>query len=100
MKIFLGQINTTVGALSSNASLIHNAYEQGVKAGADVVMVPELAVTGYPPLDLLDRDVFISAALETRDALAKATGKTALIFGCITRSEAWCGKPLHNTAVV
>ncbi|MDQ6799331.1 MAG: NAD+ synthase [Acidobacteriota bacterium] len=100
MKIFIGQINPTVGAITANAELIKNAYDQGVRAGADLVMVTELAVTGYPPRDLLDREVFVSAALETRDALAKMTGKTALLFGCITRNDNWCGKPLHNTAVL
>jgi len=100
MKIFIGQINPTVGALSSNAELIRRAYDDGVRAGADVVMVPELAVVGYPPLDLLDRTVFVDAALAVRDQLAAMTGDTALIFGCVTRNESWCGKPFHNTAVV
>ena len=100
MKIYIGQINPTVGALQSNAELIRRAYDDGVKAGADVVMVPELAVTGYPPRDLIDRQIFVTAALEVRDALAAMTGTTALVFGCITRNEGWCGKPLHNTAVV
>jgi NAD+ synthetase len=100
MKIFIGQINPTVGALSSNAELIRNAYDHGVRAGADLVMVTELAVTGYPPRDLLDREVFVNTALEVRDALASMTGKTALLFGCVTRNENWCGKPLHNTAVL
>ncbi len=100
MKIYIGQINPTVGALSSNAEMIERVYSAGVKAGADVVMVPELAVTGYPPLDLLDREVFIAAALEKRDALAKMTGPTALLFGCITRNEGWCGKPVHNSAIL
>src|SRR5712692_1749479 len=100
MKIFIGQLNPTVGAVSTNAELITNAYEQGVRAGADLVMVPELAVTGYPPRDLLDREVFIDAALEVRDALVAATSRTALLFGCITRSETWCGKPLHNSAIL
>ncbi|HEY2323957.1 MAG TPA: NAD+ synthase [Thermoanaerobaculia bacterium] len=100
MKIYIGQINPTVGALNTNAGLIRKAYDDGVRAGADVVMVPELAVTGYPPRDLIDRPIFVSAALEVRDALAAMTGNTALIFGCITRNEGWCGKPLHNTAMV
>src|SRR3954447_18280700 len=100
MKIFIGQINPTVGALAANAEPIRRAYDDGVKAGADIVMVPELAVTGYPPRDLLDREVFVRAALDTRDALASMTGKVPLIFGCITRNTYWCGKPLHNTAVV
>ena len=100
MKIFIAQLNPTVGALSSNAELIRNAYDLGVSAGADLVMVTELAVTGYPPRDLLDREVFINAALEVRDALVSQTGKTALLFGCITRNKSWCGKPLHNTAIL
>lgn len=100
MRIYIGQINPTVGAIRSNAELIRGAYENGVKAGADVVMVPELAVTGYPPRDLLDREVFVSAALEVRDSLAAMTGAVPLIFGCITRNASWCGKPLHNAAIV
>ncbi len=100
MRVFIGQINPTIGALSGNAELIRRAYDQGVRAGADVVMVPELAVVGYPPRDLLDRTVFIDAALQVRDSLAAMTGETALIFGCIARNESWCGKPLHNSAVV
>ena len=100
MKIYLAQLNPTVGALSSNAELIRRAYEDGVKAGADVVMAPELAVTGYPPLDLLDREYFLDAALAVRDQLAAMTGETTLIFGCPIRNENWCGKPRHNAAIV
>ena len=63
MKVYIGQLNTTVGALEANAELIRRTYADGVRAGADVVMVPELAVTGYPPRDLLDRPRFLEAAL-------------------------------------
>ncbi|HEX8170260.1 MAG TPA: NAD+ synthase [Thermoanaerobaculia bacterium] len=100
MKVYLGQINTTVGALSTNAELIRRAYDEGVAAGADVVLVPELAVTGYPPRDLLDRNTFVEAALAVRDQLVAMTGEVTLIFGCPVRTESWCGKPLHNAAVV
>ena len=100
MRIYIGQINPTVGAINANTELIRRTYEAGVKAGAEVVMVPELAVTGYPPRDLLDREVFIKAALDARDAIASATGGVPLIFGCITRNRSWCGKPLHNAAIV
>jgi NAD+ synthase (glutamine-hydrolysing) len=100
MKVYIGQINSTVGALGSNAELIRRAYDEGVRAGADVVLVPELAVTGYPPRDLLDRPFFIDAALEIRDALVAMTGDTTLVFGCPVRNANWCGKPLHNAAVV
>src|SRR5688500_55254 len=100
MKVYIGQLNPTVGALSANAELIRGAYDAGVRAGADVVLVPELAVTGYPPLDLLDRPYFIQAAAEIKDALAAMTGETTLIYGCPVRSKEWCGKPLHNAAIV
>ncbi|HYH05527.1 MAG TPA: NAD+ synthase [Thermoanaerobaculia bacterium] len=100
MKVFIGQLNTTIGALSANAELIRRAYDEGVRAGADVVLVPELAVTGYPPRDLLDRPFFIDAALEIKDALAAMTGDTTLVFGCPVRNTQWCGKPLHNAAIV
>ncbi|HLJ74448.1 MAG TPA: NAD+ synthase [Thermoanaerobaculia bacterium] len=100
MKIFIAQLNPTVGALSSNTELIRNAYENGVRSGAELVMVTELAVTGYPPRDLLDREVFVDAALRARDSLVAMTGKTALLFGCIVRNTSWCGKPLHNAAIL
>jgi NAD+ synthase (glutamine-hydrolysing) len=100
LRVFIGQINPTVGALASNAELIRRTYDEGVAAGADVVMVPELAVTGYPPRDLLDRQTFINATLQVRDELAAMTGDTTLIFGCPVPSASWCGKPLHNAAVV
>jgi NAD+ synthase (glutamine-hydrolysing) len=100
MKVYIGQLNTTVGALQANAELIRAAYDDGARAGADVVLVPELAVTGYPPLDLLDRPYFIDAAQQVKDALAAMTGDTTLIFGCPVRTASWCGKPLHNAAII
>ncbi|HEY5611804.1 MAG TPA: NAD+ synthase [Thermoanaerobaculia bacterium] len=100
MKIFIAQLNPTVGDLESNRALIASAYEAGVRAGADIVMATELAVTGYPPLDLLDKKVFLDANLEVRDSLAAMTGETALIFGCVTRNATGIGKPFVNTAVV
>ncbi|HEX8616159.1 MAG TPA: NAD+ synthase, partial [Thermoanaerobaculia bacterium] len=100
MKVYIGQLNTTVGALTSNAELIRRAYDDGVRAGADVVLVPELAVTGYPPRDLLDRPYFVDAAQQIKQSLAEMTGETTLIFGCPVRTASWCGKPLHNAAIV
>ncbi|HVT03816.1 MAG TPA: NAD+ synthase [Thermoanaerobaculia bacterium] len=100
MKIFIAQINPTVGALESNAQQIRDAYDMGRTAGAQVVMVPELAVTGYPPRDLLEKRVFVDSALAVRDSLVAMTGETALIFGCVTRNSDPFGKPFNNVAVV
>ncbi|HUP63739.1 MAG TPA: NAD+ synthase [Thermoanaerobaculia bacterium] len=100
LKVFVGQINPTVGALESNCRKIEDAYRAGVEAGADIVMVPELAVTGYPPRDLLDKKMFIDANLEIRDRLAKLTGSTALLFGCVERNEKSWGKAVRNVAIL
>jgi NAD+ synthase (glutamine-hydrolysing) len=100
MKVFIGQLNTVVGALTANAEAIRRAYDEGVAAGADVVLVPELAVTGYPARDLLDRPYFVQSALQVRDELVAMTGDTTLIFGCPIPNEDWNGKPLHNAAVI
>jgi NAD+ synthetase len=100
MKIFIGQINPTVGALSFNRKLIVDVYRNGVAAGADVVMVPELAVTGYPPRDLLEKRRFVEAAEEVRDELIAMTGSTALIFGCVAFNSLPSGKRVRNCAYV
>ncbi|MEO8216543.1 MAG: NAD+ synthase [Acidobacteriota bacterium] len=100
MKIYIAQLNPTIGALEANERLIRQAYDSGVAAGADIVVVPELAVTGYPPLDLLDRLFFVTENVAVRDRLAKMTGPAALIFGCVSFNESGCGKPYQNTAVV
>ena len=100
MKIFIAQINPIVGALHTNQELIENAYRRGVDAGADVVMLPELAVTGYPPRDLLEKEKFIHASEEVRDALAAITGRTALLFGCVTHNRDPYGKRVRNAAVL
>jgi NAD+ synthetase len=100
MKIHVGQMNSTVGAIESNREKIEAIYRDGVEAGAQIVLVPELAVTGYPPRDLLDRKMFVDANLGVRDRLAAMTGETALVFGCVEPSEIPVGKPLRNVAVV
>jgi NAD+ synthase (glutamine-hydrolysing) len=100
MKILVGQINPTVGALEANARLIESVYRQGSREGADIVLVPELAVTGYPPRDLLENRFFIEANLAIRDRLIAMTGRTGLIFGCVEWSERSEGKALHNSAIV
>ena len=100
MKIYIAQLNPTIGALEANERLIREAYDNGVRAGADIIAVPELAVSGYPPLDLLDRQFFVRENLRIRDALAAMTGPAALIFGCVAFNGSGCGKPYQNTAVV
>ncbi len=62
MRLALAQIDTTVGDLDGNRELILSRLEEARDAGADIVLFPELAITGYPPEDLLLRPSFVRAA--------------------------------------
>jgi NAD+ synthase (glutamine-hydrolysing) len=80
MRLALAQINTVVGDLDGNRSLILARLEEARGAGADLVLFPELAVTGYPPEDLLLRPAFVRAARRSLEEIAAAaTGIAALV---------------------
>jgi NAD+ synthase (glutamine-hydrolysing) len=80
MRLALAQINTTVGDLDGNRDKILRGLEEARSAGADLVLFPELAVTGYPPEDLLLRPGFVRAAAASLRELARETrGIVALV---------------------
>src|ERR671932_1044720 len=80
MRLALAQINTVVGDLDGNTQKILRYLDEAKSAGADLVLFPELAVTGYPPEDLLLRPGFIRAARASLDELARsARGIVALV---------------------
>jgi len=80
MRLALAQIDSVVGDVDGNASRIVDWVERARAANADLVLFPELAVTGYPPEDLLLRPGFVRAARRAVDGIAKATrGITALV---------------------
>jgi NAD+ synthase (glutamine-hydrolysing) len=80
MRLALAQIDAVVGDLDGNRVRILAAVDEARAAGADVVVLPELAVTGYPPEDLLLRPAFMRAAeAATREVAAAATGIVALV---------------------
>ena len=81
MRLALAQINTVVGDLDGNRALILARLDEARAAGAELVLFPELAVTGYPPEDLLLRPAFVRAARRSLEEIAAATpdGVTALV---------------------
>ncbi len=82
MRLALAQLNLIVGDLERNAERIIAAIDEAKSAAAELVVFPELAVTGYPPEDLLLRPGFIKAAAEALEEVARAcVGITALV-GC------------------
>jgi len=82
MRVALAQLNVVVGDLDGNVGRIASAVEEAKRAAADLVVLPELAVTGYPPEDLLLRPGFIRAAREAVDEVARGCdGIVALVGG-------------------
>ena len=80
MRIALAQINSVVGDVDGNAARVVDWLSEARDAGADLVLFPELVVTGYPPEDLLLRPGFIRAARRAVEVIAKEThGITALV---------------------
>jgi NAD+ synthase (glutamine-hydrolysing) len=81
MRLALAQMNTVVGDLDGNRERIVDRLEEARDAGAELVLFPELAVTGYPPEDLLLRPAFLRAAAKTLDAVAAETKGIAALVG-------------------
>ncbi|HEX9235845.1 MAG TPA: NAD+ synthase [Actinomycetota bacterium] len=97
VRIALGQINTTVGDLDGNVAKMAEWAARAAGTGADLICFPELAVTGYPPEDLVLRPQFVKDNLLALDALAEATSEACPVMaGFVDRSELG----LHNAAAV
>jgi NAD+ synthetase len=100
MKIALAQLNTTVGDLAGNEAKILNAYRRGVEARAQMVLCPELSITGYPPRDLLLKKRFVAQNLETLNRLAAATGETGLLVGFVGENKLQPGRNVTNSVAL
>ena len=99
MKIGFAQLNLTVGDLSGNFEKIAGAYERLAAAGAELVLTPELAITGYPPQDLVFKSRFVPENLEILKRLHARVGAAAMLVGFVDRNEGR-GKPFHNAAAL
>lgn len=103
MRIALAQLNPTIGDFSGNTRKIRESYEQATAGGAELMMCPELAVCGYPPADLLEKESFLERcqqAVEELAALTEGADKPALLFGVPLQCETSAGKRAQNVAVL
>jgi NAD+ synthase (glutamine-hydrolysing) len=102
MRIALAQINNTVGDLEANAAKILAFAERAANMGADLVAFPELALTGYPPRDLVEKDSFLDRTAEALECLAERSAglKTSLVVGYVGRSPANSAIKAQNSAAV
>lgn len=100
MKVGIAQINTTVGDFAGNSARILAAYHELVDQGAELVVTPELSITGYPPLDLIFAGEFVERNLETLAGIQTAIGEVPLLVGFIDRNLSGHGKPFHNAGAL
>ena len=101
MKITMAQINPIVGDLNGNLSIIKDIIEK-YKDKTDLIVFPELCMTGYPPQDLLNRNWFINMVEENTIKLVKNSKKypdIAIIIGTPTINRSH-GKGLYNSALL
>lgn len=87
LRLALGQLNPTVGDLEGNLALARAALATAEAAGADLLVLPELALTGYPPEDLLLKAGFVAGAQAALAELAAATATTAVAVGTVVALE-------------
>lgn len=96
MRLALAQINCTVGDLEGNCGKVLEYYEQARSSGADLVLFPELAVTGYPPEDLLLKPKFIQDNLDALNGLAARIGESTAVVGFVDRNRTG----IYNAAAI
>src|ERR1700761_8954458 len=102
MRIGLAQINNTVGDLNGNAAKILDFARQGERAGAEAVAFPELALTGYPPRDLVEKHSFLERTEDALQGIARESANLGitLILGYVGRSPASSATRAQNAAAV
>ena len=95
MRLALAQINTVVGDIDGNVARIVGRLHEARNAGADLVLFPELAITGYPPEDLLFRPGFLREARRAVEHVAAETTDTAALVGV-----PWLERDLFNGCAI
>jgi NAD+ synthase (glutamine-hydrolysing) len=102
MRVALAQINPTIGDFPENTARIVRAARDAAARGADVVVFPELALTGYPPRDLVEKPSFLDRSESELQRIAQETADLEInvICGFVARSQAETGKRALNSAAV
>ncbi|MCE9621804.1 MAG: NAD+ synthase [Actinomycetia bacterium] len=95
LRIALAQLNPTVGDLEGNVAKILVAYDQAEAAGCDIVAFGELAITGYPPEDLVLKSGFVADNLAALGRVAARTGRCVAVVGYVASD-----RDLYNAAAV
>ena len=100
MKIALCQINPIIGDIEGNKEKIIKGYARAGKDNVDLVIFPELALCGYPPLDLVEKKEFRETLRKAAQTIAEKTSDVGLIFGSITEDPDEVGTDIFNSAIL
>ena len=95
IRISIAQINTTVGDLEANQSKIISYIEKARQDKSDVIVFPELTVTGYPPEDLLHKPYFVDQNMTSAQKIAEATQDICAVYGFVESQNG-----LYNSAAI
>jgi NAD+ synthase (glutamine-hydrolysing) len=87
LRLAGAQLNTIVGDIDGNVGKILGAYRRAAEAGAHIAVFPELAVTGYPPEDLVFKPAFLEASMTGLRAVAAEVGSTAAVVGFVEPTQ-------------
>jgi len=100
MKLAIFQINPIIGDINGNKEKIINGYRKAVAEKADLVIFPELALLGYPSLDLVEKKEFRDAVHNAAREIASQTNSVGLIFGSLSEEDDVVGTNLFNSALL
>jgi len=100
MKIALAQINPIIGDFTHNTEKIIAAAEKAIGLSCDLIVFSELAISGYPPRDLLEKKDFVEANLMHLQTLVKSIKGIGVICGVVDKNPNEKGNPLYNSAVL
>jgi NAD+ synthetase len=100
VRIRLEQINPIIGDLSGNKDRILRSIENAEDDGIELLLLPELVTCGYPPMDLLERQIFRDLIYQVNRVIIEATGRTAVVFGSVTENPIKMGRGIYNSAIV
>lgn len=100
MKIRIQQHNPVIGDLEGNSRLICQAISSAEADGIDLLLLPELATCGYPPMDLLAYSSFLESVYAINRTIAEQVGNMTVVVGTVTPNESGVGRSCYNSALV
>jgi NAD+ synthase (glutamine-hydrolysing) len=100
MRITLAQINLKIGDIKKNLEKIIDAYKKAEKENSDIIVFPELTITGYPPMDILENRNFIEDNIKALDIFKNYVKKTAAVVGFVDINNKKGKKLLNSIAFI